>query len=258
MTEYLLMGAGGAGAGFIASLLGIGGGLFVVPWLTLVFNLPMHQAIATSLIAIIATSSGASSNYLKTQIADVRLGLSLGLATVIGAITGGFLAGYLNPRFLSLLFAGILLYAAFSLFKKQNAKPPEKENWKEYQIVKFPLGWGASFLAGNISGLLGVGGGIITVPVMHLVMRIPFKVASATSTFMIGMTGCASAFLYYFRGEVDFPVTGAIVLGMFVGSYLGSHLLFKIKTSVLQPAFVVLILFMALKMFSKGMGWRLF
>ena len=256
MIEYLLMGTGGALAGFIASLLGIGGGLFVVPLLNLGFGLPMHQAIATSLIAIIATSSGASTNFLKKKLTDISLGLSLGLATVIGAISGGFLAGYLNQDVLSLLFSGILAYAAVNMLQKNSSVSAEQESLKNYQVANYRFGWGASFLAGNISGLLGVGGGIITVPVMHLVMRVPFKVASATSSFMIGITGCASAFLYYFRGEVDFMVTGAVVLGIFVGSYCGSLLIFKIKTSVLKPVFVLIILFMALKMFSKGIGWK--
>jgi uncharacterized membrane protein YfcA len=258
MIEYALMGAGAVAAGFIASLLGIGGGLFIVPWLNLVFGLPMHQAIATSLIAIIATSSGASSVYLKSEYSDLTLGLSLGLATAVGAISGGFVAGYLDQQVLSLIFSVVLVYAAISLGKRQSEGKGGNEYSKDYQIRKYPLGFGTSFVAGNISGLLGVGGGIVTVPLMNLIMGVPLKIASATSSFMIGITGCASAFLYYFRGEVDFLVSAVVVLGIFVGSYYGSFLLFKIKTKVLRPVFVVIILFMALKMFLKGTNLNLF
>jgi uncharacterized membrane protein YfcA len=258
MIEYALMGAGAVAAGFIASLLGIGGGLFIVPWLNLVFGLPIHQAIAASLIAIIATSSGASSVYLKNEYADIGLGLTLGLATAFGAMSGGIVAGYLDQEVLSLIFAIVLVYAAISLGKKQTPRAAQNEHSRDYHIQKYPLGLGASFVAGNISGLLGVGGGIVTVPVMHLIMGVPLKIASATSSFMIGITGCASAFLYYFRGEVNFLVTGVVVLGIFLGSYYGSFLLFKIKTKVLRPVFVIIILFMALKMFLKGTGLSLF
>ncbi len=256
MIEYLLMAAGGALAGFIASLLGIGGGLFLVPLLNLVFGIPLHQCIAASLIAIIATSSAASANFFKEGLTDLKLGLNLSLATAAGAICGGFLAGYLNPSVLSLLFSGVLVYAAANMLRKKAQAEAGPESHKEYSIGNYPFGWSASFLAGNISGLLGVGGGIVKVPVMYLVMGAPLKVASATSSFMIGITGCASAFLYYFRGEIDFAVTGSVVLGIFFGSYLGSSLIFRVKTSFLKPLFVVILLFMALKMFAKGLGWR--
>ena len=258
MIEYALMGAGGVLAGFLASLLGIGGGLFIVPWLNLVFGLPMHQAIAASLVAIIATSSGASSVYLRNRFSDLKLGLSLGLATVWGAICGGLAAGFLNAQVLSLLFSLVLIYAGGSMLKRPGGDSPEKEKSTDYQIRNYPAGYGASFLAGNISGLLGIGGGLVTVPVMHLVMRVPFKIASATSSFMIGITGCASAFLYYFRGEVNFLVTGTIVLGVLFGSYLGSFFLFRIKSSILRPVFAVILLLMAFKMFLKGVNLSLF
>lgn len=256
--EYLWMGAGAVSAGFVASLLGIGGGLFIVPWLNLVFGLPMHQAIGTSLIAIIATSSGASSVYLKNQFSDVKLGLTLGLATALGAISGGFVAGYLNARVLSLIFSFILVYAAGSMLKTKSGGLSEEEKSADYQIRNYPTGYAASFAAGNISGLLGVGGGLVTVPVMHLAMGVPFKMATATSNFMIGITGCASAFLYYFRGEVDFLVTGVTVLGILVGSYSGSFFLYRIRSSFLRPLFVLILLFMALKMFLKGANLSLF
>lgn len=258
MIEYALLGAGGVLAGFLASLLGIGGGLFIVPWLNLVFGLPMHQAIATSLVAIIATSSGASSVYLRNRFSDVKLGLCLGLATALGAICGGLVAGLLNAQVLSLLFSGVSVYAAGSMLKRPSGNSPEEEKSTDYQIKNYPAGYGASFVAGNISGLLGIGGGLVTVPVMHLVMGVPFKMASATSNFMIGITGCASAFLYYFRGEVDFQVTGTIVLGVFFGSYLGSFFLFRIKSSILRPVFAAILLLVALKMFLKGVSLSLF
>ena len=251
--EYLAMGAGGVLFGFMASLLGIGGGLFIIPWLTLVFNVPMHEAIATSLIAIIATSSGASLHYLKSGLPDLKLAFGLELTAATGGIVGGFLAGYISGKTLAMLFSIVLIYSAVTIFKGSSADSTSDSNPMEYQPKNHKLGFSSLFFAGNISGLLGVGGGIVKVPVLYLLMGVPLKVASATSNLMLGMTACASAFLFYFRGEVDFLITAAVVLGIFAGSRVGSLYLMKIKSSILKPAFAIILLVVAVRMMLKGL-----
>ena len=241
---------GGGISGVFGSLLGLGGGILIIPLLTLVFHLPIHQAIGTSLVSVIATSTGAASVYVKSKKVDIKLGMSLELATTIGAIIGGLIAGLISQKGLSILFSGLLLYTAFVMARKREKVETEELNVGDssYKIVNLPLGMTASFFAGNISGLLGVGGGIIKVPAMHLLMKVPLKIATATSNFMIGVTATASAFIYYFRGDVNILVTGIITLGVFIGAFFGSRIAPKIKTKHLKLGFVFVLLYLSLKM----------
>ena len=241
--------------GVFSSLLGIGGGLLITPFLTLVFKIPIHQAIATSLIAIIATSSASATVYVQQKLADIKLGITLELATVSGAIIGGFLAGLIGPDALEILFALVLVYVSIWMLRKNN---PTENSQHTYQAKKYPLGFLISFVAGNLSGLLGIGGGPIKVPAMYLIMRVPLKVASATSNFMLGVTASASCFLYYFRGEVNLPVSGVAVLGAFLGASWGSHLMFSVKTDLIRKLFVGFLLLLALSMFLKGINLNIY
>ncbi len=256
MIDFLFIFLGSGLIGIVSSLLGIGGGLLIIPYLTLVFDVPIHQAIATSLITIIATSSGAASLYVQQKLADIRLGITLELATVTGALIGAFLAGQINSDALAILFSLVLIYVALWMLKKKNNRSENTTQF--YKPQKYPLGFLISFFAGNISGLLGIGGGPIKVPAMYLVMQVPLKVATATSNFMLGVTASASCFLYYFRGEVNLPLTGIAVLGAFLGATLGSYLMPSVKTELIRKLFVLFLLFLAINMFFKGIHLNLF
>ncbi len=250
------MAIGGLIAGLFGSLLGLGGGVLIIPMLTLVFGIPMKEAVGTSLICVIATSSGAASLYVKKHMADIRLGMTLELATTIGAIVGGLVAGIIKPEVLAILFSLLLAYIAFSMTRKRAEKNLEADssNPEDYQVNNLPLGMGASFFAGNISGLLGVGGGVIKVPTMYLLMGVPLKVAAATSNFMIGVTATAGAFVYFARGEVDLLVSGSTMIGVFLGALIGSRMLHLIKTEYMKRAFIIVLLYLSLEMLLKGLN----
>jgi uncharacterized membrane protein YfcA len=255
---------GGLIAGLFGSVLGLGGGVLIIPMLTLVFGIPMKEAVGTSLICVIATSCGAASLYVKKHIANIRLGMTLELATTIGAITGGLVAGIIKPEILAILFSFLLLYIALTKTRKRAVGDPAKGGeerqggnfsvQRDYQITNLPLGMGASFFAGNISGLLGVGGGVIKVPTMYLLMGVPLKIAAATSNFMIGVTATAGAFVYYARGEVNLFVSGSTMIGVFFGALIGSRILHLIKTEYLKKAFIIILLYLSVEMLLKGLN----
>src|SRR4030067_1229240 len=203
MLEYLVIFLVCGLFGVFSSLLGIGGGLLITPFLTLVFKIPIHQAIATSLIAIIATSSASATVYVQQKLADIKLGITLELATVSGAIIGGFLAGLIGPDALEILFALVLVYVSIWMLRKNN---PTENSQHTYQAKKYPLGFLISFVAGKLSGLFGIGGGAIKGMERYTVVQGPLKVASATNNFILGVTVSTRCFLYYFRGEVNLPV----------------------------------------------------
>ena len=258
MADYPFMAIGGLIAGLLGSVLGLGGGVLILPMLTLVFGIPMKEAVGTSLICVIATSCGASSLYVKKHMANIRLGMTLELATTIGAIVGGLVAGIIKPEVLAILFSLLLVYVAFSMTRKRAEKNLEGDSSipKDYQITNLPLGMGASFFAGNVSGLLGVGGGVIKVPTMYLLMGVPLKIAAATSNFMIGVTASAGAFVYYARGEVDLFVSGATMIGVFLGALIGSRILHLIKTEYLKKTFIIVLLYLSVEMLFKGLHLR--
>ncbi len=254
MPLYLLGLVGlGAGAGLLGSLLGIGGGLLISPFLILLFGVPIEQAIATSLVAIIATSSVAASFYVQEKLSDIRLGMVLELATTLGAVSGALTAGLLSRRWLTLIFSSFLLYAGSTLVRRALKPRPREEDLTDYQVRRLPLGMGISYLAGNISGLLGVGGGPVKVPMMYLLMGVPLKVATATSNFMIGVTAAASAFIYYLRGDVLVYPTAPVVVGVFVGSLAGSRIFPRVPTRWILWLFVGLMFYLALSMGLQGL-----
>jgi hypothetical protein len=259
-VEYLLIILGGLVIGFFASILGIGGGILIVPMLNLLFGVPMHLAIGTSLLCVIATSSGAAVSYVQNRLTNIRLGMSLELATTLGAIAGGLLAGILSRQTLSIFFSLLLAYASLSMLSKrpegETNRYISKDNPEEYKVSNFPLGTGTSLFAGIVSGLLGVGGGIIKVPVMDLYMGVPLKAAIATSNFMIGVTASASCFLYYFRGDVNLPISASSVIGIFIGAMIGSKYIHKIKVKYLRKVFVIILVYVSLKMFFNGIGFH--
>jgi uncharacterized membrane protein YfcA len=213
-------------AGSLGALLGIGGGLIIIPVLTLFFGVPIHQAIGTSLCCVIATSSGAAASYVEHHMTDVRLGMTLELATTIGAIGGSLVAALISREGLSVLFAVLLTYAGGAMIHKAR-HPGERvaDVPRSYKVRRLPAGLVASGGAGMVSGLLGVGGGPIKVPVMFLLLGIPFKIATATSNFMIGVTAAASAFIYFSRGDIPLFVAAPTAVGGFVGAGVGTHVM---------------------------------
>ncbi len=250
VAELLVLGifAGGVGA-----LTGIGGGIIITPFLTLVYGIPIHQAIGTSLCCVIATSSGAAASYIEQRLSDIRLGMTLELATTMGAMAGAFVAGALSREALAVLFALLLMYAGATMVRRSfRAEPIGPGDVEHYTVQQLPLGMFGSGLAGMISGLLGVGGGPIKVPLMYLVMGVPFKVATATSNFMIGVTAAASTFIYYSRGEVRPLITAPTAIGVFLGAGLGTHLMRRASSRWLIVLFSLIMFYLAILMTWKS------
>jgi uncharacterized protein len=249
----LLMIAGGAAAGVFGSLLGLGGGVLIVPLLTLVFGLELREAVGVSLVSVIMTSSVAAGVYLERHTADLRLGMRLELFTAIGALIGGSIAFLLSERLLALLFAGLLIYVAVSMLRARTpaapAGPPGEP--ETYEVRNMRLGVVGATGAGVLSALLGVGGGIVKVPLMHLGMGVPLRVATATSNLMVGITAAASAVIYVIHGGVDPYVAGPTVIGVFLGASIGSRISHRVDVRVLRFLFVAVLLYTAFEMLMK-------
>ena len=278
MFVGLLMVGGGALAGVFGSLLGLGGGVLLVPMLTLGFGLPLREAVGVSLISVIVTSSAAAGVYLERHVANLRLGMTLELFTATGALVGGSIAFLLNEQLLSLLFGGLLLYVAATMARAgfrsapedvadaeepgttADAGPAEPTTTLErlsgpgYRVRRLGLGIVGATGAGVVSALLGIGGGIIKVPLMHLAMGVPFRVATATSNMMIGITAAASAVIYLIRGGIDPYVAGPTAIGVFLGATVGSRLGHRVDLRYLRLLFVVVLVYLAIQMLSRGLG----
>jgi len=253
MAVALLMIAGGTAAGVFGSLLGLGGGVLIVPLLTLVFGLELREAVGVSLVSVIMTSSVAAGVYLERHTADLRLGMRLELFTAIGALIGGSIAFLLAERLLALLFAGLLIYVAVSMLRARTPAAPvgppgEPET---YEVRNMRLGVVGATGAGVLSALLGVGGGIVKVPLMHLGMGVPLRVATATSNLMVGITAAASAVIYVIHGGVDPYVAGPTVIGVFLGASIGSRISHRVDVRVLRFLFVAVLLYTAFEMLMK-------
>jgi uncharacterized protein len=242
--------------------------------LTLFFGVPIHQAIAASVVGIIATSTTGAISYVRGQITNMRLGMAMETLTAVGAIFGGLTAALLNREVLSAVFCAVLLLMACYIIYKQRQKGPRATQLEEvglfggqyydpslkqevgYRVRRLPIGLAASLLAGNISGLLGIGGGPIIVPAMTVGMGVPMKAAAATSNFMIGVTGCASAYIYYMRGTIDPLLAVPIALGVMVGAFFGSRLAPKVNNAQLSTALAVILLILAVQMGLAALGVR--
>jgi len=228
-------------AGLLGALTGIGGGVLLTPILALHFGIPIREAIGTSLVAVITTSTASSSVHLQRHTTDIRLGMTLELATALGAAVTAYLVGYFNRSALEGLFAAFLLYSAITILTKrgkvegledESALIADETVIPPYEPKRYPLGLAASLVAGALSGLLGIGGGPIKVPVMYIFMNVPLMVATATSNFMIGVTAAASAIVYYRRGDILVQYAAPLAVGVFVGSLLGARLAPRVRTKV--------------------------
>lgn len=276
IVSVLVLLVSGFAAGLIGGLLGLGGGIVIVPILVLLLKVPVHAAVATSLFCVIATSSAAASRNIARGIANVRLGVLLEPLTVTGAIAGGVLAGYLSGSTLITIFAVALVAMAVPMARGEASEadedvseiePPandalQSSYWdpasrEEVTYVPRRLGLarGVSFLAGILSGLLGVGGGVVKVPILVSFCGIPMKAAAATSNFMIGVTAVASAILYYGRGDVLPLVAAPSVLGVFMGSRTSARLAGRLHGRTIRKIFAAFMILVAVQLLLKAKGW---
>ena len=282
MIAGLLLAAGGFGAGVFGSLLGLGGGILIVPLLTVGFGVPFREAVGVSLVCVIVTSSAAAGIYLERHAANLRLGMLLEVFTATGALLGGLVAFLLPERVLAGLFAALLAYTAFSMLRRGGSQPvpssspaadgpgaardvgaphePSSPSLADeiagpgYRPRRLGAGAGGSLGAGVLSALLGVGGGIVKVPLMHLVMDVPLKVATATSNLMIGVTAAASAIVYLLRGGIDPYIAGPTAVGVFAGALVGSRLATRIHVRLLRLLFVGVLALTAVQMAMRAIG----
>jgi uncharacterized membrane protein YfcA len=272
----LILAGGGFGAGLFGSLLGLGGGILIVPLLTVGFGVPFREAVGVSLVCVIVTSSAAAGVYLERHLANLRLGMLLELFTASGALIGGLVAFLLPERALAGLFSLLLAYTAFSMLRRGGApavtdagdelgtadaalEPDPGELGGQlagpgYRPRRLGVGAGGSLGAGIVSALLGVGGGIVKVPLMHLVMGVPLKVATATSNLMIGVTAAASAIVYLLRGGIDPYVAGPTAVGVFAGALVGSRIASRIDVRLLRLLFVGVLALTAVQMAARALA----
>ncbi|HET7437742.1 MAG TPA: sulfite exporter TauE/SafE family protein [Thermoanaerobaculia bacterium] len=277
MTPLLFVLAVGAisfAAGTLGSLLGLGGGVIVVPALTLLLGIDIRLAIGASIISVIATSSGAAAAYVRDRLANLRVAMFLELGTTSGAITGAWVAGMLHPRWLFVLFGVILAYSAVAMLRgrrvAREAHHHEQRLAKrlalaasyyddargaevEYEPTRPMLGLVLMYLAGVVSGLLGIGSGVLKVPAMDLAMELPIKVSTATSNFMIGVTAAASAALFFARGQIDPFIAAPVAIGVLIGAFTGSKLLGRLSNRTLRVAFVIVLIVVSVQMLIKGL-----
>jgi uncharacterized membrane protein YfcA len=243
----------GLAAGLLGSLMGVGGGVIVVPALSELYGVPFREAVAVSLVVIIANSSASAAAYVERGASDLKVGVVLELATVTGAILGSSIAGFAPVRTLKVLFAAVAIYSAVSLWLRRHGTS-EAQLAGTYAVKGWGPGLAVSTAAGALSGLLGVGGGVFKMPAMTLAMGIPFKVAAATSNFMIGVTAAAGAYVYWGRGEVNAELAAPVVVGTFLGARLGSSLLGRLPARQLQVTFAGILVFLGGRMAWHVLG----
>jgi uncharacterized protein len=271
----ILVWIGSVIAGFLGSLTGLGGGVVLVPLLTLFFKVDIRYAIGASLVSVIATSSGAAAAYVKDGISNIRIGMFLEIATTLGAILGAFLAAKVSTAAIAIVFGTVLLYSAvvagrprikttgddipdpFATRLRLNGSFPTPEGTRHYCVRRVPVGFSLMFGAGALSGLLGIGSGAVKVLAMDQAMRIPFKVSTTTSNFMIGVTAAASAGIYLSRGYIDPGLSMPVMLGVLAGSLFGTRILFQAETKWLRLVFSVIILLLGVQMIYNGMAGKI-
>lgn len=265
-------------AGMLGAVLGLGGGIIVTPVLTLLFGIDIQIAIGASLISVIATSSGAAIAYIRDKITNIRVGMFLEIATTVGAITGALIAGMIAPQLLYIIFGLLLLYSALAMLKKTKQELPENvplsgaaktlklqgeyydkalDRQVAYNVDNVPGAFGVMYLAGVISGLLGIGSGSFKVMAMDMFMKLPLKVSSATSNFMMGVTGAASAVIYLGRGDINPAVSAPVALGVLMGSTLGARVMQRLKSKTIRKLFIPVLIYIALQMIGQGLGVRI-
>ena len=264
-------------SGFLGALLGLGGGVILVPLLIFLLDIPIHIAAGASIIAVVATSSSAASVYVKDEVANMRLGMFLELATTVGAVTGALLMAGASENLLTTVFGLSLLYSSLVMWRQmRNNKRswiPSENDWIaekidldasyydvtreediSYGVTRSPILFAMSYIAGVVSGLLGIGGGGIKVPAMNVIGGIPMKAAVATSNFMIGVTAAASALVYIRNGFCDSFITAPVVLGTLTGSYIGAKYALHVRGTLIKKVFIGVLLVLGVRMMLSGVG----
>jgi len=270
-----LVGFGALLAGFLGALTGLGGGVVIVPMLALLFHVDIHYAIGASLVSVIATSSGAAAAYVREGYSNIRIGMFLETATTVGAIVGAAIALHVSGGAIAIVFGLVLLYSAFLSSRDRvehgehlpstplatklrlNGSYPTASGVQSYNVRGVPAGYSLMFGAGVLSGLLGIGSGAVKVVAMDQAMKIPFKVSTTTSNFMIGVTAAASAGLYLHRGYISPGVAMPVMLGVLAGSLIGARILVKARVKVLRYVFAVVIVVLGFEMIFSGATGRL-
>jgi uncharacterized protein len=262
-------------AGLLGSLTGLGGGMVIVPVLTLLFRADIHYAIGASLVSVIATSSGAAAAYVREGFSNIRIGMFLEIATTLGAIFGAYLTARVSTHAIGMIFGLVLLYSAFASLKKKRPHTASAESNRlaerlrlrgsfptangdeEYIAQRVPAGFGLMFSAGTLSGLLGIGSGAVKVLAMDQAMGLPFKVSTTTSNFMIGVTAAASAGIYLSRGYISPQLAMPVMLGVLAGSLIGTKILVHAEVKTLRIVFSLVIVALGIEMMVNSITGRL-
>jgi len=264
-------------AGFLGALTGLGGGVVIVPVLALLFKVDIRYAIGASLVSVIATSSGAAVAYVREGLSNIRIGMFLEVATTLGALLGAYLTAKISSHWIAIVFGAVLLYSAFASFRKKSDRVPaeaQAENplakkleltgvypgpngGEPYTAQRVPLGFGIMFAAGTLSGLLGIGSGAVKVLAMDQAMKLPFKVSTTTSNFMIGVTAAASAGIYLARGYIHPTIAMPVMLGVLAGSLLGTRILVKTDVATLRSVFALVIVLLGIEMMYSGITGKI-
>lgn len=270
-----LIGVISLAAGFLGSLTGLGGGVVITPAMVLLLGIDLHYAIGATLISVIATSSGAAAAYVREGFSNIRIGMFLEIATTVGAVCGAYFAARISPAALAVVFGVVLLHSAWAstrphptaqegepddplaLRLRLNGSFPTPAGVRFYKVSHVKTGFSLMFVAGALSGLLGIGSGALKVIAMDRVMRVPFKVSTTTSNFMIGVTAAASAGVYLQRGYIDPGLTMPVVLGVLAGSLAGARLLPGAPTKILRWVFAVVVGVLAAEMIYNGVTGRM-
>lgn len=271
----LLVWLGSVMAGFVGALTGLGGGIIITPLLTLAFGVDIRYAIGATLISVIATSSGAAAAYVKEGFSNIRIGMFLEIATTTGAVTGASIAARLPTSWIAVIFGLVLIYSAYASSRpplqdsgmhgpdriatllRMDSSFPTPSGPQSYHVRAVPAGFSLMFVAGAVSGLLGIGSGALKVIAMDRAMRLPFKVSTTTSNFMIGVTAAASAGVYLRRGYLDPALAMPVMLGVLLGSFLGARVLTGAKSQRLRFLFGIVVAVMAVEMIYHGLTGRL-
>jgi uncharacterized protein len=271
----LLVCASSVIAGLVGALTGLGGGVVLVPLLTLFFKVDIRYAIGASLVSVIATSSGAAAAYVGEGFSNIRIGMFLEIATTLGALLGANLAARVSTHAIAVVFGVALLFSAYFSRKPRspaergirpdplatrlrlNGSFPDVDGPRAYNVQRVPTGWALMFGAGALSGLLGIGSGAMKVLAMDQAMKIPFKVSTTTSNFMIGVTAAASAGVYLGRGYIDPGLVMPVMLGVLMGSLVGARILVKVHTKWLRLGFSLVIVLLAIEMLYNGLSGRI-
>jgi uncharacterized protein len=257
-------------AGMVGALTGLGGGVIIIPLLSIVLGVDIHYAIGTALVSVIATSTGSAAAYVREGVTNIRLGMLLEIATTIGAITGVLLASYFNPNLIAIIFGLVLIYSAINSFRKKhdhalkesskmalalklNSNYPTKDGVINYGIKNVMGGFGMMGVAGILSGLLGIGSGALKVLAMDNIMKVPFKVSTTTSNFMMGVTAVASAIIYLQKGYIVPDIAMPVMIGVLIGAIIGSRILLRSNPVKLRMFFAVVIVLLGMNMIFNGL-----